>query len=162
VSEWNGITSYGERAAQFRDAISPPTPTYWFGGWLAGWLAGWCPHLEVEAAHEHLLGLAEAVDAARRLRLLRGVERGLEQVDAARGGEGQADGRGGKRGAEGARPLHRAAACGPAVVRRGATIARGGGGGGGGGGVGGGGGGSGGAGLEAAEGGVATGGVGGA
>eukprot|EP00964_Phaeocystis_antarctica_P155953 scaffold125402_cov69-Phaeocystis_antarctica.AAC.2 len=158
VREWNGVTSYGERAAQFRDTISLPTPdllVWWVGG---GWLAGWRPHLEVEAAHEHFLGLAEAVDAARRLRLLRRVERGLQQVDAARGGEGQADGGGGKRGAEGARPLHRAAARGPAALRRGATAARRGSGGGTGTG-GSGGGGGGGAGLEAAEGGVATGGV---
>ena len=125
---------------------------------MVGWLTGRCPHLKVEAAHEHLLGLAEAVDAARRLRLLRGVERGLEQVDTARGGEGQADGGGGKRRAEGARPLHRAGARSSATLRRGATTARRGSGGGGGGG-GSGGGGGGGAGLEAAEGGVATGGV---
>ena len=56
--------SYGERAAQFRDAISPPIPDL-----LGGWVAGWRPHLEVKAAHEHLLGLAEAVDAPREPRL---------------------------------------------------------------------------------------------
>jgi len=44
-------------------------------------------------ADSHLLGLAETVDAPRRLHLLRWVQGGLEEIDAVGGRQSDADGR---------------------------------------------------------------------
>mmetsp|Transcript_1994 Transcript_1994/g.6756 ORF Transcript_1994/g.6756 Transcript_1994/m.6756 type:complete len:245 (-) Transcript_1994:82-816(-) len=56
--------------------------------------------LEEEALDEHLFRLAEAVDPARRLRLLRRVDRRLEEVHARGGGQREPDGGGGEGGEE--------------------------------------------------------------